>query len=104
MALLNCAIRDPNPRCRVAALQAASVIIFGSKPFLSQAENSDRAPVAYMPFSIALGNMILSMYGALTQALSSESSLPVLVQVLKCLTVLIQVIYLENYLEKYDRH
>lgn len=44
-----------------------------------------------MPFSIALGNMILSIYESLTQALSAESSLPVLTQILKCLGVLIQV-------------
>lgn len=36
--LLNCVLRDPNPRCRVAALQATSMFLFGSKVYLAQAE------------------------------------------------------------------
>lgn len=88
--LLNCVLRDPNPRCRVAALQATSMFLFGSKVYLAQAETR-KAPSSFMPFSIALGNMILSIYESLTQALSAESSLPVLTQILKCLGVLIQV-------------
>ncbi|XP_055837462.1 HEAT repeat-containing protein 6 isoform X2 [Episyrphus balteatus] len=88
--LLTCATRDPNPRCRVAALQAASVILFGSRSFLLQAEWSEKPPTTFMPFSISLANMIIAMYEVLTQALANESSLPVLTQILKCLTVLIQ--------------
>lgn len=90
VVLLNCIIKDPNPRCRVAALQATSTILFGSKAFLTRAECTDKPPTSFMPFSIALGNMILMMYSTITQAIANESSLPVLTQILKCLFVLIQ--------------
>lgn len=89
--LLSCALRDPNPRCRIAALQATASWLHGSKLFLTRAENSDRPPTSYRPFSLALGDMIVYMYETLTQAVLTESSLPVLTQVLKCLIVLIQV-------------
>lgn len=89
-ALLNCAVRDTNQRCRITALQAASLILYGTKAFLTQAETTEKAPTAFMPFSIALGNRIRIMYATLTQALSAENSLPVLTQILKCLAVLVQ--------------
>lgn len=91
VSLLNAAIRDPHPRCRTAALQAATIILHGSKPFLSQAEQNDKPHPSYIPFSITLGDMILSMYSSLNQSLSTENSLPVLIQVLKCLASLVQV-------------
>ncbi len=91
VSLLNSAIRDPSPRCRVAALQAATIILHGSKPFLSQAEQNDKPHPSYIPFSITLGDMIVSMYSSLNQSLSTEGSLPVLIQVLKCLASLVQV-------------
>lgn len=89
--LLSCVLRDPNPRCRIAALQATASWLHGSKLFLTRAENSDRPPTSYLPFSLALGDMIVYMYEQLTQAVLTESSLPVLTQVLKCLIALIQV-------------
>lgn len=91
VSLLNAAIRDPNARCRAAALQAATIILHGSKPFLSQAEQNDKPHPSYIPFSITLGDMIVSMYSSIIQALSTEGSLPVLIQVLKCLASLVQV-------------
>lgn len=90
MALLNCALHDTNQRCRITALQAASLILYGTKSFLTQAETTENPPTAFMPFSIALGNRIRVMYATLTQALSTENSLPVLTQILKCLAVLVQ--------------
>ncbi|KAJ6634291.1 HEAT repeat-containing protein 6 [Pseudolycoriella hygida] len=90
VSLLNAAIRDPNARCRMVALQAATIILHGSKPFLSQAEQNDKPHSSYIPFSITLGDMILSMYSSINQALSTEGSLPVLIQVLKCLASLVE--------------
>lgn len=74
-----------------AAIQAATIILHGSKPFLSQAEQNDKPHPSYIPFSITLGDMIVSMYASIIQALSTEGSLPVLIQVLKCLASLVQV-------------
>lgn len=90
MALLNCILRDPNQRCRIAALQATSSVIYGTKAFLIQAETTDNPPTNFMPFSISLGNQIRVLYISLTQALHNESSLPVLTQILKCLAILVQ--------------
>lgn len=89
-ALLNCVLRDSNQRCRITALQAASIILYGTKQFLVQAETTDKPPTNFMPFSISLGNRIRILYITLTQALSNESSLPVLVQILRCLATLVQ--------------
>lgn len=90
ISLLNCILRDPNQRCRIAALQATSTIIYGTKAFLVQAETTENPPTNFMPFSISLGNQIHILYISLTQALHNESSLPVLTQILKCMAILVQ--------------
>lgn len=90
IGLLNCVLCDTNNRCRMTALQAASLIFYGTKPFLTQAELTDKPPTSFMPFSIVVGNQIRVMYTTLTQALANENSYAVLTQILKCLAVLIQ--------------
>ncbi|XP_055605953.1 HEAT repeat-containing protein 6 [Uranotaenia lowii] len=90
VSLLNCVLKDPSPKCRITAIQAISFMLYRSKPFLIQAENSKKSPVSFTPFSIALGNMLVEMYEMLTQALADESDLSVLTQILKCLTVFVQ--------------
>lgn len=82
---------DPNLRCRSAALQVCAHLIYGSKGFFHQAEiNIKRCPTTFIPFSVSLGYMVLAIYKSLSTILSSESSLPVLTQALKCLAVLVQ--------------
>ncbi|KAM7350223.1 HEAT repeat-containing protein 6 [Cochliomyia hominivorax] len=82
---------DPNLRCRSAALQVCAHLIYGSRGFLHQAEiNVKRCPTTFIPFSVSLGYMVLAIYKSLSTILSSESSLPVLTQALKCLAVLVQ--------------
>lgn len=90
VALLNCALRDPNSRCRITALQATSMVLHGMKNFLVQAETTNKPPSTFMPFSISLGNQLSAIYGALKQILSNENSLPVMIQTLKCLATLVQ--------------
>ncbi|XP_050073590.1 HEAT repeat-containing protein 6 [Anopheles maculipalpis] len=90
VSLLNCVLRDPSPKCRIAAIQATSFLLYKSKPFLIQAESSKKPHVSFTPFSVTLGNMVLEMYAMLTQALTLESDLSVLTQLLKGLTVFIQ--------------
>ncbi|XP_055629394.1 HEAT repeat-containing protein 6 [Toxorhynchites rutilus septentrionalis] len=89
VSLLNCVLKDPSPKCRIAAIQATTFMLHKSKPFLIQAESSKKVSVSFTPFSIVLGNMIIEMYEMLTQALADESDLSVLTQILKCLTVFI---------------
>ncbi|XP_062552864.1 HEAT repeat-containing protein 6 [Armigeres subalbatus] len=90
VSLLNCVLKDPSPKCRIAAIQAISFMLYKSKPFLIQAESNKKPSVSFTPFSIALGNMITEMYEMITQALADESDYSVLTQILKCLTVFIQ--------------
>uniref|UniRef100_A0A1Q3FXF7 HEAT repeat-containing protein 6 n=1 Tax=Culex tarsalis TaxID=7177 RepID=A0A1Q3FXF7_CULTA len=90
VSLLNCVLKDPSPKCRIAAIQATSFMLYKSKPFLIQAESSKKPPTSFTPFSIALGNIVHEMYDMMTQALADESDLSVLTQILKCLTVFIQ--------------
>ncbi|XP_061388133.1 HEAT repeat-containing protein 6 [Musca vetustissima] len=82
---------DPNMRCRCAAIQVCAQLLYGSKGFLHQAEiNEKRCPSTFIPFSVSLGHTTLAIYQSLTTMLSTESSLPVLTQTLKCLAVLVQ--------------
>lgn len=83
-------LRDSNQRCRITALQATAIILYGTKSFLVQAEISENPPTNFMPFSISLGSRIRVLYVTLTHALSNESSLPVLIQILRCLATLVQ--------------
>lgn len=87
---MNCVLRDSNQRCRTTALQATSIILYGTKSFLIQAETTDKPPTNFMPFSISLGNRVRILYITLTHALNNESSLPVLIQILRCLAILVQ--------------
>ncbi|KAL5274864.1 HEATR6 family protein [Megaselia abdita] len=89
-SLLTCSTRDPHARCRIAGLKAAAILLNGSKSFLWQAENNVIHLRTFTPFSLSLGNMILTMYDQLTYGLSNENSIPVITQLLKCLSLLIQ--------------
>uniref|UniRef100_A0A2M4CGA3 HEAT repeat-containing protein 6 n=1 Tax=Anopheles darlingi TaxID=43151 RepID=A0A2M4CGA3_ANODA len=90
VTLLNGALRDPAPNCRVAAIQATAFLLYRSKPFLVQAESSKKPLMSFTPFSVTLGNMVIELYAMLTQALAQEANVTVLIQLLKCLTVLVQ--------------
>lgn len=74
----------------MTALQATSLIVYGTRPYLMQADGTGRTPTTFTPFSVTLANRIRVMYSMLTQALINESSAAVLTQILKCLAVLIQ--------------
>lgn len=91
ISLLNCVLKDSSPRCKILALQAVILLLKNSKPFLMQAENKEKVQSSFTPFSVTLGNMICSMYEKLTQSLVKEGDLTVLTQILKCLSVFIQV-------------
>lgn len=87
--LMNCVIKDSSPRCRIMALQTVVQLLRNSKPFLIQAENKDKGPTTFTPFSMTLGNMITFTYEKLTQALIKEGDLTVLTQILKCISIFI---------------
>lgn len=87
--LINCVIKDSSPRCRILALQTIIQLLKNSKPFLIQAENKEKAPTTFTPFSVTLGNMIVFTYEKLTQALIKEGDLTVLTQILKCISIFI---------------
>ncbi|XP_075155248.1 HEAT repeat-containing protein 6 [Haematobia irritans] len=89
--LLYIAQHDPNMRCRCLALQVCAQVLYGSKGFLQQAEtNANRCPMTFIPFSLSLGFTVVAIYRALSIILTTESSMPVLTQALKCLAVLVQ--------------
>ncbi|KAL7049255.1 hypothetical protein ACKWTF_003643 [Chironomus riparius] len=90
-SLVNCIIKDTSPRCKIVALQTIIQLVKYSKPFLVQAENKDKAPSTFTPFSVTLGNMITFTYEKLTQAMIKEGDLTVLTQILKCISIFITV-------------
>lgn len=87
--LINCILKDSSPRCKILALQIIIQLLKNSKPFLIQAENKDKAPTTFTPFSVTLGNMIVFTYDKITQALVKEGDLTVLTQILKCISIFI---------------
>lgn len=91
VTLGNSILKDSSQRCRIVALQTIIQLLKNSKPFLIQAENKEKAPTKFTPFSVTLGNMIAFTYDKLTQALVKEGDLTVLTQILKCISVFITV-------------
>lgn len=89
--LINCVLKDSSPRCKILALQTIIQLLRNSRPFLIQAENKEKAPSTFTPFSVTLGNMITFTYDKLTQALIKEGDLTVLTQILKCISIFIPV-------------
>jgi len=89
--LVNCINKDSSHRCKIVALQTIIQLLKNSKPFLVQAENKDKAPTTFTPFSVTLGNMITFTYEKLTQAMIKEGDLTVLTQILKCISIFITV-------------
>lgn len=87
--LLNCVLKDSSPRCKILALQTIIQLLKASKQFLIQAENKEKAPATFTPFSVTLGNMIVFAYEKLTQAMVKEGDLTVLTQILKCISIFI---------------
>lgn len=91
VTLGNSILKDSSPRCRIVALQTIIQLMKNSKPFLIQAENKEKAPTKFTPFSVTLGNMIAFTYEKLTQALIKEGDLTVLTQILKCISIFVNV-------------
>lgn len=90
-SLVNCINKDSSPRCKIVALQIIIQLVKNSKPFLIQAENKEKAPTKFTPFSVTLGNMITFTYEKLTQAMIKEGDLTVLTQLLKCISTFVAV-------------
>ncbi|XP_017869826.1 PREDICTED: HEAT repeat-containing protein 6 [Drosophila arizonae] len=87
--LLYIGASDGNVRCRALALQLAAQVLYGSKPYLSQASCA-LAPSNYTPFAMSLANSVMEAYRQLAGILEREFVPPVLTQCLKCLAVLVQ--------------
>lgn len=86
--LATCIMKDPSPKGRMAGLNVLLTFITTSKLYLALAEYSDKT-TSFTPFSVILGNMIKELHKCLILALN-ENSVPVLLQVLKCLAALVQ--------------
>lgn len=83
--------KDPSPKCRILSLQILICLIKKCRNFLMQADNKDKPPMTFTPFSISLGNTICSLYDQLSQCLSKEGNLTVLAQILKCISTFVTV-------------
>lgn len=83
-------LMDPNPKCRCMVAQTISTFVRFSKFFLYQAESDNRSTTSFTAFSVSLGQSIIATYQILTKALSAESHVAVIIQILKCFSSLIQ--------------
>lgn len=87
-SLASCILKDPSPRGRMAALNVLLAFLTSSKLYLHVAEYNEKTS-SFTPFSIILGTSLQELHRCLILALN-ENSLPVLLQVLKCLASLVQ--------------
>lgn len=83
-------LMDSNPKCRCMVAQTISTFVRFSKFFLYQAESDHRTTTSFTAFSVSLGQSIIATYRILTRALSAESNVAVIIQILKCFSSLIQ--------------
>lgn len=88
--LPNLLLVDPSPKCRCMIAQTLSTFIRFSKFFLYQAEKDNRVSSSFTAFSVSMGQSIQATYRILTKALSGESHVAVIIQLLKCFSSLIQ--------------
>lgn len=88
--LPNLLLVDPSPKCRCMIAQTLSTFVRLSKFFLYQAESDSRVSSSFTAFSVSMGQSIIATYRILTKALSGESHVAVIIQLLKCFSSLIQ--------------
>uniref|UniRef100_UPI00398F50B1 HEAT repeat-containing protein 6 n=1 Tax=Pristiophorus japonicus TaxID=55135 RepID=UPI00398F50B1 len=89
VSLMTIALKDPSPKVRAGALQVLSVLLEGSKQFLSVAEDTNDHRRAFTPFSATLASSIRELHRCLLLALVAESSPQTLTQIIKCLANLV---------------
>lgn len=102
-------LKDPAPKVRCGALSLLKVMLEGSKQFLGLADDRDRCKAAsFMALSQTLASMVRGLQRALILALVSETSTPVLTQVLLCVAALVQAVQIQrlapDFVAKFARH
>eukprot|EP00906_Rhabdomonas_costata_P033123 RCo046634 len=80
---------DPVPRVRSAAYFAVSVLLEDSRPYLQQADDSNRASASFTAYSTRLGCMLAEMHRALAFAVFRENSPHLLSMCLKTVATLV---------------
>ncbi|XP_047003089.1 HEAT repeat-containing protein 6 [Schistocerca americana] len=88
--LMTCLLRDPSSQCRLEIINSLSAIFLASKIYFLQAERSGKRCAAFTPYSETVGNIIEEIHRSLCLALSAENSVPVIIQLLKCVARLVQ--------------
>ncbi|XP_054728893.1 HEAT repeat-containing protein 6 isoform X1 [Anastrepha obliqua] len=81
---------DENMQCRCAALHVCTDLFLNSRDLFNQAEFKVTT-TAFVPFSQMLGLTIMLAYKTLITIIEKESSIPVIMQALKCSAALVQV-------------
>ncbi|KAH9489339.1 HEAT repeat-containing protein 6 [Bulinus truncatus] len=88
-SLFTTILKDPSPKCRMAAVASLTAMLESTKPYLAAAEELTSHQSAFTPFSAILGSMIREMHRCLLQALVAENFKAVLTQIIKCLANLV---------------
>ncbi|XP_055862754.1 HEAT repeat-containing protein 6-like [Biomphalaria glabrata] len=88
-SLFTTILKDPSPKCRMAAVASLTAMLESTKPYLAAAEEITPHQAAFTPFSAILGSMIREMHRCLVQALVAENYKAVLTQIIKCLANLV---------------
>ncbi|XP_059171734.1 HEAT repeat-containing protein 6-like isoform X2 [Physella acuta] len=88
-SLFTTILKDPAPKCRMAAVASLTAMLESTRPYLAAAEEISTHQSAFTPFSAILGSMIREMHRCLLQALVAENFKAVLTQIIKCLANLV---------------
>lgn len=90
-SLLSALIQDPVPKGRVLAAMVLAALLEGSRQYMTAVDDADRPPRAssFTPFSATLGAMVRELHRGLLLAVQLEGTSAALVQLLKCMAVLV---------------
>lgn len=90
LTLFTVILKDPSHKVRCAALGVLNALLDGSKQYLMAAEDAGQYPNApFTTFYVTVGYMIKEIHRCLLQVLGSEPSAIVIIQIIKCLSVLV---------------
>ncbi|RUS80031.1 hypothetical protein EGW08_012201, partial [Elysia chlorotica] len=90
-SLFTVILKDPSPKCRVAAVASLTCMLEATRNLLAAAQDvtTHQPSPAFTTFSAALGATCREMHRCLLQALVAENFNSVLTQIIKCLANLV---------------
>ena len=88
-SLFTSIMKDSSPKVRTSAVYVLTTLLESSKVYLAAADDTEAHRASFTPFSVTLGFMIKELHRCLLLALTAENSPLAMMQIIKCLGVLV---------------